>query len=118
MHGMAGERHGRGTAAAWARHAKCESAFRRYTDHMKFAAYMTLSFITFFHILLVPFLLSLYIMLYVLYASAIFVNYVILLFLFLYMFCFVYAVSLCCSLYCLCVNVYCTTATGWLPKCS
>jgi len=25
---------------------------------------------------------------------------------------------LCCSLYCLCVNVYCTTATGWLPNCS
>ena len=30
----------------------------------------------------------------------------------------VYSVSLCCSLYCLCVNVYCTTATGWLPNCS
>ena len=25
---------------------------------------------------------------------------------------------LCCSMYCLCVNVYCTTATGWLPNCS
>ena len=23
-----------------------------------------------------------------------------------------------CSLYCLCVNVYCTTATGWQPNCS
>jgi len=23
-----------------------------------------------------------------------------------------YSVSLCCSVYCLCVNVYCTTATG------
>ena len=24
----------------------------------------------------------------------------------------------CCSVYCLYVNVYCTTATGWLPNCS
>jgi len=29
-----------------------------------------------------------------------------------------YSVSLCCSAYCLRVNVYCTTATGWLPNCS
>jgi len=25
---------------------------------------------------------------------------------------------LCCFVYCLCVNVYCTTATGWIPHCS
>jgi hypothetical protein len=25
---------------------------------------------------------------------------------------------LCRSLYCLCVYVYCTTATGWLPNCN
>jgi hypothetical protein len=30
----------------------------------------------------------------------------------------VYSVSVCCSVYCLCVNVYCTTATGCQPKCS
>ena len=29
-----------------------------------------------------------------------------------------YSVSLCRSVYCLCVNVYCTTATGCQPKCS
>jgi hypothetical protein len=32
--------------------------------------------------------------------------------------CPVYSVSLCCSVYCLCVNVYCTTATGCQPNCS
>ena len=30
----------------------------------------------------------------------------------------VYSVSLCCSVYCLCVNVYSTAATGCEPKCS
>jgi hypothetical protein len=34
------------------------------------------------------------------------------------MFYSVYSVSLCCSAYCLCVNVYCTTATGCQPNCS
>ena len=41
------------------------------------------------------------------------VNYV---FLLLCMFRSVYSVSSCCSVYCLCVNVYCTTATGYQPK--
>ena len=37
-------------------------------------------------------------------------------FLLLCMFHSVYSVSLCCSVYCLCVNVCCTAATGWLPN--
>jgi len=44
-----------------------------------------------------------------------FVNYV---FLLLCMFSYVYSVSLCCSMYCLYVNVYCTTATRCQPNCS
>jgi len=39
-------------------------------------------------------------------------------FLLLYMFCSVYSISFCCPVYCLCVNVYCTTATGCQPNCS
>jgi len=44
-----------------------------------------------------------------------FVNYVLLL---LSMSCSGYSVSLCCSVYCFCVNVYCTVATGCQPNCS
>jgi len=41
---------------------------KRYIDRMKFAAYIVFSFITFLHTLLVP-SLSLYIWLYIFYAS-------------------------------------------------
>ena len=33
-------------------------------------------------------------------------------------FCAVPCIVVCCSVYCFCVNVYCTAATGWLPNCN
>jgi len=74
------------------------------------------------------YLVSLYIRLYVLYASVelckLFIFIVmysyfnVYVFLLLCMFRSGYSVSLCCSVYCSFVNVYCTTATGCQLNCS
>jgi len=50
--------------------------------------------------------------------SYVFFNCYVYVFLLLCVFCSVYSVSLCRSVYCLCVNVYCTTATGCQHNCS
>jgi VIT1/CCC1 family predicted Fe2+/Mn2+ transporter len=101
---------------------------RRYIDQMKFAAYVAVSFIT----LSYSFGSILYHCIYGCVLCVLLFNFVNLVFLllclfilivmFMYsllcMFPSVYSVSLCCSVYCLCVNVYCTTATGCQPNCS
>jgi len=87
---------------------------RRYTDHMKFYRFfhillVLLCIIVYMVVCFVCFYLILYIMCSHCYVYE---------FLLLCMFRSRYSVSLCCSVYCLCVNVYCTTATGCQPNCS
>ena len=83
----------------------CLIIVRRYTDQIKFAAYKTVSFIIFF-----PYSSSslLYHCIYGCIFCMLLFNFVNYVFLLSCIFCSVYSVSLCCSVYCLCVNVYCT----------
>jgi hypothetical protein len=74
---------------------------RKYIDHMKLATYI------FFHILLVIICITVYVFVFCMLLFN-FVNYV---FLLLCMFDSGYSFSPCCSVHCLCVNVYRTTTT-------
>jgi hypothetical protein len=79
---------------------------RRYTDNMKFYGFFRIILVLLFHCICDCMCCMLVF------------NFVYYVFLMLYMFRSRYSVSLCRSVHCLCVNVYCTTVTGCQPNCS
>ena len=91
---------------------------RRYIDHTRFAAYMAVSFITFLHIPLVLFCIIAYMVVHFLCFYLILCTSIPYVFLLLCLFRSGCSVQLCFSMYCLCVNVYCTTVTVCQPNCS
>jgi hypothetical protein len=85
---------------------------------MKFAPYMAFSFIILYHVLLVPF--SYHRICSCMFCMILFnfVNYEFLLLCLCILNVMYVLFLLCCSMYCLRVIVYCTTATGCQPNCS
>jgi hypothetical protein len=87
---------------------------RRYRDNMKFYCFFQILLVLLcIFVYLVVCFICFYLILYIIYSYC-----YVYVFLLLCMFRSRYCVLLCCSVYCLCVNVYCTTATGCQPKCS
>ena len=103
---------------------------RRYTDHTKFYCFFhillfLLWFIVYMVVCFACFYLILCIMYSFFYLMLIGPCIILQLSFFLCLFILIvmmsrskYCVSLYCSVYCLCVNVYCTTASGCQPNCS
>ena len=95
---------------------------RIHIDNTKFAPFVAVSFITFCHIRLVRFCIIVHMYICICIYDCTFymflLNFVNYVFLQLCMFRSGYSVLLCGSVFCLCVNVYCTTAAGCQPNCS
>ena len=89
---------------------------------MRFVAYMAVGFITFFKKLFVLFYIivqkAVYCICFYLILCRMYTDCNVYVFLLLCMFHSVCAVTFCYSVYCVCVNVYCTAANGCQPNCS